>query len=92
MSTESAAAANPALTQTTSFLPAQLAPMEAARAVWDLIGEDHIDNLVVVGGAALLFHGSRIFTCDADLAIIHDSLGKFEERFGGYLHECSDIP
>lgn len=54
-----------------------MAAMEAAKAVWNLIGEDQIENFVVVGGAALLFHGSELMTVDADLAITGDSLEKF---------------
>ncbi|RPA95970.1 hypothetical protein L873DRAFT_1267223 [Choiromyces venosus 120613-1] len=51
--------------------------MEAARAVWDLVGEEHINNFVVVRGAALLFHGSDIRTEDTDLAITLESFDKF---------------
>ncbi|KAG0640665.1 hypothetical protein HOY80DRAFT_1041242 [Tuber brumale] len=43
-----------------------------------MVGEEHQDNSVVVGGAALLLHGYPIFTNDADLAITADSLHKFE--------------
>ncbi|KAG0138506.1 hypothetical protein HOY82DRAFT_595579 [Tuber indicum] len=57
----------------------QLAVLEAARAVWNLIGEQHIENFAVVAGAALLRHGADIRVTDADLAITPQSLGAFEE-------------
>jgi len=43
-----------------------------------MVGEEHRDNFMVVGGAALLLHGYPIFTNDTDLAITIDSLVKFE--------------
>ncbi|PUU77256.1 hypothetical protein B9Z19DRAFT_1065995 [Tuber borchii] len=59
------------------LIPLQLASMEAARVVWEMLGEEHLENFAVVGGAALLFYGSTIMTNDADLAITGDSYTKF---------------
>jgi len=53
--------------------------MEAAKAVWNLVGQEHTENFVVIGGAALLFHGSNISTNDADLGITADSMNTFCE-------------
>jgi len=50
--------------------------VEAARAVWEMVGEEHLLN-PVAGGAALLFHGVVIPTSDTDLAITGGSLNKF---------------
>lgn len=63
--------------------PSQLAIMEAARAVWSLIGEEHVENFAVVGGAALLFYGLNVRTNDVDIAINADSLYAFAEAAQG---------
>ncbi|KAG0642977.1 hypothetical protein HOY80DRAFT_998114 [Tuber brumale] len=68
-------AQGPAMT----LVQGQLAVLEAVRAVWNLIGEQHLENFAVVGGAALLLHGANIRTADADLAITPQSLEAFEE-------------
>ncbi|KAG0638654.1 hypothetical protein HOY80DRAFT_1077557 [Tuber brumale] len=54
-----------------------MATMEAARVIWNMIGEEHRENFVVVGGTALLFYGSTIVTNDTNLATAGDSLDKF---------------
>ncbi|KAG0124748.1 hypothetical protein HOY82DRAFT_633711 [Tuber indicum] len=58
--------------------PIQLATVEVAKEVWAMMGEEHRDNFMVVGGAALLLHGHPIMTGDTDLAVTADSLHKFE--------------
>lgn len=63
--------------QSSFFRPIQLGVMEAAKTVWELIGEEHAENFVVVGGEALLFHGSNIGTEDVYLAITAESMDKF---------------
>ncbi|RPA97815.1 hypothetical protein L873DRAFT_1089547 [Choiromyces venosus 120613-1] len=77
MSSQSTTIPGLAHNQPTTLLPIQLAVMEAARAVWDLVGEEHINNFAVVGGAALLFHGSDTRTEDTDLAITREAFDKF---------------
>jgi len=57
MAAERARTAGQALTESTFLLQCQLAAMEAARAVWEIVGEEHSGNFVVIGGGALLFHG-----------------------------------
>ncbi|KAG0642773.1 hypothetical protein HOY80DRAFT_1035523 [Tuber brumale] len=57
----------------------QLAIIEASRAVWGLVGGRHMGNFVLIGGAALLFHGADIRTSDADFAITTQSLTASEE-------------
>ncbi|PUU79689.1 hypothetical protein B9Z19DRAFT_1124767 [Tuber borchii] len=63
--------------QLTILVPSQLAMREAARAMWDLVREEHINDFAIVGGAALLFHGSDIKTEDTDLAITGKPLENF---------------
>jgi len=62
--------------------------MQAARVVWDLVGEEHTEILPLPGGgAALLFHGSGVGTEDTDLAIIRESLDKL----GGTISVTSTL-
>ncbi|PUU75245.1 hypothetical protein B9Z19DRAFT_363063 [Tuber borchii] len=77
MSNQSTAIAGPAHSRSTTLVPIQLAVMEAARAAWELIGEEHIENFAVVGGAALLFYGSDNRTEDTDIAVTRESIDKF---------------
>ncbi|PUU79687.1 hypothetical protein B9Z19DRAFT_1064035 [Tuber borchii] len=77
MSIQSTSIPGSAHNQQTTLIPSQLGVMEAARAVWDLVGEEHINDFAVVGGAALLFHGSDIKTEDTDLAITGKPFDKF---------------
>ena len=69
--------------QAAHLLPGQLAVMEAARAIWGLVGEEHIENFAVVGGVALLFHGGNVWTHDIDVAINAQSLNAFIEAAKG---------
>ncbi|KAG0128074.1 hypothetical protein HOY82DRAFT_671750 [Tuber indicum] len=59
-------------------IPAQLTSMEVTKEVWAMVGKEHQDKFIVVGGAALLLHGYPILTDHTDLAITADSLYKFE--------------
>lgn len=56
-----------------------LGVIEAARAVWGLIGGAYVGKFAVVGGAALLLHGSTIQTSDVDVGITGESLNAFEQ-------------
>ncbi|KAG0643113.1 hypothetical protein HOY80DRAFT_1098112 [Tuber brumale] len=80
MSTDSVRTARQAFTQCEALVPAQLEAMEAVRSIWEMIGEEHKESFVVVGGAALLFYGSGIPTYNADIAITGSPLPKCEER------------
>jgi len=55
-----------------------LGVIEAARAVWGLIGRAYVGKFAVVGGAALLLHGATIQTSDVDVGITEESLDAFE--------------
>jgi len=55
-----------------------LGGIEAARAVWGLLGRAYVGKFAVVGGAALLLHGAIIQTSDVDLGITAESLDAFE--------------
>jgi len=61
------------------LVPGQLAVMEAARAVWNLVGEEHLENFAIVGGAAFLFYGASVWTSDVDFATTAQSYKAFEE-------------
>lgn len=77
MSNQSTATAGPTHNRSTALIPIQLAVMEAAKAAWELIGEEHLENFAVVGGVALLFHGSNNRTEDTDIAVTGESIEKF---------------
>lgn len=62
----------------TGLVPGQLAVIEAVRAVWNLVGEQHLENFAVVGGAAFLFYGASVWTSDADIATTAQSFKAFE--------------
>ncbi|KAG0635340.1 hypothetical protein HOY80DRAFT_1025151 [Tuber brumale] len=79
MSTDSVRTARQAFTQCPTLVPVQLAAMEAVRAIWEMMGDEHKESFVMVRGAALLFYGSGIPTNDVDIAITANSLGNFEE-------------
>ncbi|KAG0633814.1 hypothetical protein HOY80DRAFT_1141135 [Tuber brumale] len=56
---------------------ARAAVIEAARAVWGLIGARYMGDFAVVGGAALLLHGATIRTRDIDFGITARSMDAF---------------
>ncbi|KAG0635948.1 hypothetical protein HOY80DRAFT_1055723 [Tuber brumale] len=97
MSTQSGRTDTPTFVLSEPLKLAQLASMEVAKEGWAMVGEEHRDNFVVVGGAALL-HGYPIFTSGANLAITAQSLHKFRvnidflDKTGetGCLHQCSE--
>ncbi|PUU72269.1 hypothetical protein B9Z19DRAFT_1138312 [Tuber borchii] len=78
MSSENGRTATPSFLVSGSLKPAQLASIEVAKEVWDLVGDENRENFLVVGGTALLLHGYPIMTCDTDIAITADTLYKFE--------------
>ena len=78
MSTQRERLAPPSFLVSGPLKPAQLAAMEVAKEVWGMVGNEHRDNFLIVGGTALLLHGYPIFTNDADIAITAESLDKFE--------------
>ncbi|KAG0638560.1 hypothetical protein HOY80DRAFT_153840 [Tuber brumale] len=79
MSTGRGFFARSAQARSADLLPMQLAAMETARAIWGMVGTEHLENFVVVGGTALLFHGASIIIHGTDLAVTGYSLNRFRE-------------
>ncbi|KAG0137683.1 hypothetical protein HOY82DRAFT_588918 [Tuber indicum] len=79
MTTGSSEFTNQAQRPERNMIPGQLAILETVRAIWTLVGEDPVEDFVVIGGAALLFYGGDNRTEDVDVAITSPTLRLFEE-------------